>query len=192
MGLHTPHLHAVSLTRRVYEAPDLSKVPFLHLVSGKPQTTLCFSLCLTATQMEVLEGAGASMNNEEFCDFYSQPQVTLLQLLERKTILNPSYRIRKLCPEKTRSLAKWYSKELQNSSTAKTWPCLALHFHECGWGGVDGVGRASTAGCRQPQGHGAGRLLAVWADFLVGSQSRGKVVQTGKAFGVWSVTQRTG
>lgn len=36
MGLYTPHLHAVSLTTRVYEAPDLSKVPFLHLVSGKP------------------------------------------------------------------------------------------------------------------------------------------------------------
>jgi len=32
----------------------------------------------------------------------------------------------------------------------------------------------------------------VWADFLVGSQSRGTMVQTGKAFGGWSVTQRTG
>lgn len=36
MGLHTPHLHAVSLTMSVYKAPALSKVPFLHLVSGKP------------------------------------------------------------------------------------------------------------------------------------------------------------
>lgn len=159
MGLHTPHLHAVSLTRRVYEAPDLSKVPFLHLVSGKPQTTLCFSLCLTATQMEVLEGAGASMNNEEFCDFYSQPQVTLLQLLERKTILNPSYRIRKLCPEKTRSLAKWYSKELQNSSTAKTWPCLALHFHECGWGGWMGWGEQALQDAGSHRGMEQGDCL---------------------------------
>lgn len=32
----------------------------------------------------------------------------------------------------------------------------------------------------------------MWADFLVGSQSREKMAQTGEAFGGCSVTQRTG